>query len=175
MLPFNTLYVRLAIIAIVVSSVIGLGYTAYNNFRDNIFNEGANSVQIKWDAVETERSKVVAEEESKNSLAELAMKKESEAQMRLLNEKNKSLNSTVATLTRELRNRPDRPTSTSGSDVSGNTANVNSGATGKELYRADAEFLIGEAARAEQVRNQLEYCVSKYNSVYEEYLKLQTK
>jgi hypothetical protein len=170
---FNTLYVRLAIIAIVVSSVIGLGYTAYNNFRDNIFTEGANSVQVKWDAVETERSKVVAEEKTKKALADLAMKNESEAQMRLLNEKNKSLNATVATITRELRNRPDRPTNPGTTNLPSNpTTEPATGSTGKELYRADAEFLIGEAARAEKLIILLESCKAQYNSVYQEYLKL---
>ena len=165
---FNTLYVRLAIIAI----VIGLGYTAYNNFYDNVFDKGANSVQVKWDAVETERSKVAAEEKTKKAMADLAMKKESETQLRLLNEKNKSLNATVATITRELRNRPDRPTNPGTTNLPSNpTTEPATGSTGKELYRADAEFLIGEAARAEKLIILLESCKAQYNSVYQEYLK----
>lgn len=164
MLPFNTLYVRLAIIAI----VIGLGYMSYNH----IYDKGADSVQVKWDAVEAERSAVIADLQAKSDLATQAMKKESETQMRLLNEKNKSLNATVATITRELRNRPDRP---SGTNVPGNTTPepTCTGSTGKELYRADAEFLIGEAARAERLIILLESCKAQYNSVRQEYLKLQ--
>ena len=168
MLPFNTLYVRLALTVGLIALVVGLGYMTYNH----IYDKGANSVQVKWDAVEAERSAVIADLKNKSELAELAMKKESETQLRLLNEKNKNLNATVAAITRELRNRPDRPSST---NVPSNTApeSTCTAATGKELYRADAEFLIGEATRAERLIILLESCKAQYNSVYQEYLKFQ--
>ena len=170
MLPFNTLYVRLALIAGVIALIVGLGYVTYNH----IYDKGADSVQVKWDAVEAERSAVIADLKNKSELAELAMKKESETQLRLLNEKNKNLNATVAAITRELRNRPERPSNT---NVPGGATpeSTCTAATGKELYRADAEFLIGEAARAERLILLLESCKAQYNSVYQEYLKLQTK
>jgi hypothetical protein len=165
---FKTLYVRLALIAVLIALVSGLGYITYNH----IYDKGAASVQVKWDKIEAERSVIIAEQESKKALAELAMKKESDAQLRLLNEKNKSLNATVVAITRELRNRPNRPSST---NVPGNTTPepTCTGSTGKELYRADAEFLIGEAARAERLIILLESCKAQYNSVRQEYLKLQ--
>ena len=164
---FNALYIRLALIAGLLALVGGLGYVTYSH----IYDKGAASVQAKWDAVEAERSTVIADLKSKSDLATLTMKKESETQMRLLNEKNKSLNATVATITRELRNRPDRP---SGANMPSSTTTepTCTGSTGKELYRADAEFLIGEAARAERLIILLESCKAQYNSVYQEYLKL---
>lgn len=162
-IPFSP---KLIAAGIGLVAVLGLGYITYNH----IYDKGAASVQAQWDEVEAKRAAVITDLKAKAAQSELIMKTESENQMRLLNEKNKTLVATVATITRELQNRPDRPSST---DVSSNTTPA-VGATGKELYRADAEFLIGEATRAEQVRNQLEYCTSQYNSVYQEYLKLQT-
>lgn len=159
---FNTLYLRLALIASIVTLFVGLGYATYNH----IYDKGAASVQAKWDAVEAKRSSVIADLKTKSDLTTLELKKESETQIRLLNEKNKNLTATVASITRELHNRPDRP---SVSDVPNNTAfnPVCTGSTGKELYRADAEFLIREAARAEKLIVLLESCKAQYNSVYE--------
>lgn len=164
-LPFSP---KLIAAGIGLAAVLALGYVGYNH----VYDKGAASVQVLWDKVEADRAAVIEKLKSDAALSALNMKKESENQVRLLNEKNKNLVATVAAITRELQNRPDRP---SGTDVPGNPTPVPvcPGATGKELYRADAEFLIGEAARAETVRNQLEYCVSQYNSVYQESLKFQ--
>jgi hypothetical protein len=167
MFPLSLFNIKLIAAAIGLAAVLGLGYVGYNH----VYDKGAASVQVLWDKVEADRAAVIADLKTKAALSELTMKKESENQVRLLNEKNKNLVATVTAITRELQNRPDRPSST---DVPGNTTTT-VGATGKELYRADAEFLIGEATRAEQVRNQLEYCTSQYNTVYQEYLKNQPK
>ena len=165
MFPLSLLNIKLIAAGIGLAAVLGLGYVGYNH----VYDKGAASVQVLWDKVEADRAAVIADLKAKAALSELTMKKESENQVRLLNEKNKNLVATVAAITRELQNRPDRP---SGTDVSGNPTPA-VGATGKELYRADAEFLIGEATRAETVRNQLEYCTAQYNTVYQESLKLQ--
>jgi hypothetical protein len=52
-----------------------------------------------------------------------------------------------------LRNRPERP-----ADLSTNARPACSGATGAELSRSDAGFLVGEAARADEVRAGLSAC-----------------
>ena len=53
----------------------------------------------------------------------------------------------------ELRNRPDRVPGTDSAPRAACT-----GATGAELYRADAEFLSREAARAEELRSEFDAC-----------------
>ena len=55
---------------------------------------------------------------------------------------------------RELRNRPSRPASEgkAGAAASAPTGDQVQGCTGAELYADDGLFLIGEAARAEQLR-----------------------
>ena len=168
---FASLYLRLGVLAVACALIFGLGYKAYNH----VYDKGAASVQVLWDKVEADRNAVIADLKSKAALSELTMKTESDKQLRLLNDKNKTLTATVATITRELQSRPDRPSSSS-ADVSGSptTPAGPTGATGQELYRPDAEFLIGEAARAEKLGNDLEYCINKYNSVYTESLKFQS-
>lgn len=53
-----------------------------------------------------------------------------------------------------LRNRAERPELS----ASGAALACQAGATGAELSRPDAEFLVGEAARADQLRAALERC-----------------
>jgi len=46
-----------------------------------------------------------------------------------------------------------------------NASNTGPTCTGRELSREDAEFLTGEAARAEALRSDLNKCVSTYNEI----------
>lgn len=61
-----------------------------------------------------------------------------------------------------LRNRPDRPTARPGATTP--VAAACPGATGAELYRADGEFLAGEAARADNLRAALGQCYAQYEA-----------
>ena len=67
-----------------------------------------------------------------------------------------------------LRQRPERPSTT---DVP-QSADAGTGpagwCTGRELYRPDSEFLLGEAARADQLRIALKSCLAAYNSARRE-------
>jgi len=59
-----------------------------------------------------------------------------------------------------LRKRPRRPSTLPASPA----ANCE-GATGAQLFREDAEFLIGEAARADKCRAALTGCYSAYDAI----------
>lgn len=72
----------------------------------------------------------------------------------------KSLAAQLAVVTRELRNRPERP---SGGDVPKGAGNP-VGCTGAGLFAPDARFLIGETARANQLRIDLAACREKYDA-----------
>jgi signal transduction protein with GAF and PtsI domain len=78
----------------------------------------------------------------------------------------RNLNAKLLGITNGLRDRPDRPTT----DKSGVSETTSSGSTGKgcdgsELYRSNAEFLIREAARAEELRASLRQCIAQYQSL----------
>lgn len=71
----------------------------------------------------------------------------------------KTLAADVARLTRSLRDRPERPASGVPTSAASGMA-----CTGAQLYRADGEFLAGEAARANETRLQLADCRARYDA-----------
>lgn len=58
-----------------------------------------------------------------------------------------------------LRNRPERPANLSAVSITRCT-----GATGAQLSRSDAEFLVGESARADEIRAGLAACYAVIDS-----------
>lgn len=75
----------------------------------------------------------------------------------------KTLTGRVAALTRSLSDRPNRPEA-SGISVNPGTQESQSGATGAQLYRQDGEFLTREAARAEEIKEELLACYKSYDA-----------
>lgn len=79
----------------------------------------------------------------------------------------KNLDSKYRVAIDSLRQRQERSSS---SNSTGNSCNAEStkGATGAELYREDAEFLIGFARDTEELKTQLNACYAQYDIVYEQ-------
>ena len=67
-----------------------------------------------------------------------------------------AINNQLANALIELRNRPSRANKVSSNGQSG---------TGATLFAEDAEFLIGEAARADKLRTALTACYAQYDQV----------
>lgn len=63
----------------------------------------------------------------------------------------------------ELRNRPARPAP--GADQVPGAGATPPGGTGASLFREDAEFLVREAARADEIRAALKQCTALYDEV----------
>lgn len=72
----------------------------------------------------------------------------------------KRLSADLAAAVRELRNRPERPSSGDVPKGAGNPV----GCTGASLYRQDAAALIREAGRADQLRTELARCTAAYDA-----------
>lgn len=70
---------------------------------------------------------------------------------------------------RELRNRDERPAvgSHAAADADPAGAGPAASCTGAQLYRPDAEFLVWEAARADEVRAHLSECRAAYGAARE--------
>jgi len=68
-----------------------------------------------------------------------------------------AINAKLADALISLRNRPNRPKT-----EATNTATCGTGAA---LYAEDGEFLIREAARADQIRSALQACYDQYDSL----------
>jgi len=95
-----------------------------------------------------EQQKAIQAKELANQIAVDQLRKEKNAQIN-------SINNQLVNSINELRTRPSRSASTS---------NGQNG-TGATLYAEDAEFLIREAARADQIRTGLESCYKQYDAV----------
>lgn len=79
----------------------------------------------------------------------------------------KDINSKYRSILDSLRQRKERST-TSNSTGSSTNAESTKGATGAELYREDATFLIGFARDTEELKTQLNMCYAQYDSVKEQ-------
>lgn len=81
------------------------------------------------------------------------------------NAKIKTLDARVATLTRSLSERPNRPSSND--SVPGSASNPESiqGATGVQLYRPDGEFLVWFAGNTTKLQVELNTCYNNYDTV----------
>jgi hypothetical protein len=127
---------------------------------------GMAEVQHKWD-------KERAQQEAEYAAAQAAAREKEQSLQanadQLRQEKDReirNLNARASALSNSLRERPSR-TTTESSTVS-STANVGasaSGCNGSGLSREDAEFLVGEAARAEQLKAALRQCQAQYQTL----------
>lgn len=72
----------------------------------------------------------------------------------------------VGALSDELRDRAQRPAEAAehGADNAGHRADAAAMCTGAQLYREDAQFLVGEAAAAEQLRSAARQCFARLNA-----------
>jgi type II secretory pathway pseudopilin PulG len=111
-----------------------------------IYNKKIQELQIK---------SLKAESELKDKVQ--AIKGEKDAQIKAIDRK---YSTTIAS----LRSRPERST-TSNSTSSTCNAESTKGATGKELYRNDAEFLIRFARDTEELKLSLQSCYQQYDTV----------
>ena len=127
---------------------------------------GVAEVQQKWDK---ERAAQLAEHAAAQAAAR-EKEQELQASADLLRKDKdreiRDLNARTAALTNSLRDRPSRPT-TETSTVS-STASAGcapSSCTGAGLSREDAQFLAGEAARADGLRASLKQCHAQYQAI----------
>jgi hypothetical protein len=127
---------------------------------------GVAEVQQKWDK---ERAAQLAEHAAAQAAAR-EKEQELQASADLLRKDKdreiRDLNARTAALTNSLRDRPSRPT-TEASTVS-STASAGcapSSCTGAGLSREDAQFLAGEAARADELRASLKQCHAQYQAI----------
>ena len=127
---------------------------------------GMAEVQQKWD-------KERAAQEAEYAAAQAAAREKEQALQasadQLRQEKDreiKNLNARATALSNSLRERPSRPTAEASPVPSTASAGCPvTTCTGAGLSREDAEFLAGEAARADEARVLLKQCYTQYESM----------
>lgn len=141
--------------------VLGLG-TVYGTHKLIVWKEVRKAV------AQTEQTMSAAYNEKLLQASELARDREQSmvsSADKIRKEKDAkiaSLNTRLGTALSSLSERPQRPPSTS---QSAPAACPRAGATGAELSREDAEFLIREAARADSLRLSLSQCYKQYDAI----------
>lgn len=127
---------------LVIAGTYSLGYV-----------HGQESVQTAWDAANVQ---ALEELRKKEASLQASMDKLREDK----NRETAKLRRTVAALTDSLRDRPERPAV----PASASAGDGPSGCTGAELYKPDSQFLVGESARADQIRLALKACQDAYQA-----------
>ena len=97
---------------------------------------------------QSSQEKVIREKEHQYQADADKIRTEKDAQI-------KAINNQLVDAVSELRKRPSRTTETT----------AGSCGTGSTLFAQDAEFLIREAARADEIRVGLEACYKQYDSI----------
>lgn len=97
---------------------------------------------------QTAKEKVIRDKEHQYQSAADQIRTEKDAQI-------KAINNQLADSLVSLRSRPSNPTKT----INGQDCN------GSALSATDAEFLVREAARADEIRVGLEACYKQYDSI----------
>ena len=122
-------------IGLAVVAMAGIGYGRYEH---NAFEE------YKAEEIANAREKEHQIQDATDQI-----RKDKDAQIN-------SINNQLANALVELRSRPSRT-----SQISSNGQN----GTGSTLFAEDAEFLIREASRADQIRTGLEACYAQYDAI----------
>lgn len=127
---------------------------------------GQAKVQQAWDKERAAQEAAYAQAQA------AAREKEQQLQTsadRIRQEKDReirNLNARATALSNSLRDRPERPAAVA-STVPGtaSTGPASAGCSGPELYRQDAELLIREAERGDQLRAALKQCYAQYETI----------
>jgi len=95
------------------------------------------------------QERVIQQKEAANQAAADQIRKDKDAQINAINDQ-------LANALIKLRSRPSR---------SQYSTNIGQDGTGRSLSAEDAEFLIREATRADEIRTALDACYKQYNSI----------
>lgn len=148
----------------ILSILLILGTLGFCSYRYG-YKNGSEDVQNEWTVeknavLKAQQEQLLQKEERERQLQHKMDKLRVERQREI-----NDLNLQLDVVLNQLRSRPDR--TTNGSEpVSGDSKHGanQSGCTGDELYKSDAEFLIREAERADQLRLSLKRCEAAYDS-----------
>lgn len=139
--------IRLVAIAMTASALFLSGWWV-NGWRWN----------LKYDSLVTEHREMQIKAEKEARSKELALQTAIDNERTIKDDQIRTIRLRLDVALDELRQRPLRPTDAL-------RPSVIQGATGSELYREDGEFLIREAARADEIRAGLRECYASYDQV----------
>ena len=151
------------IIGLLIAAILAAaGWTLHENGR----TAGRSEVRAQWEKQRAADAALLAQLTSRAREREQALQFTAD---KLRQEKTleiRHLSAARDAALRELRHRDERPTDGGHAAAASSPAGAGPAAscTGLELYRPDAEFLVREAARADEVRASLIECRAAYDA-----------
>ncbi len=133
--------------AVVIAMALGASYW-------KAYHLGANTVQTAWDAAQASADKTARAKEQALQAAADQLRKTHDDKIAQIS---RDLDSARATI-RLLHSTP-RP-----ADYAPPAPGTAAACSGASLFTQDAEFLAGEAARADELRAALDRCEAQYNA-----------
>lgn len=135
------------LIAVVVTWLCSITIAGWLSYGAGVDKEATKFIKYR----QQQQALVIAQEEQ-HKLSLVQQLKDKEDAIKTLNQRH-------AFIVNGLRQRAERPvTLTFSTENSGSFVGTGTGSTGQQLYREDAEFLIGEAAKADILREALKTC-----------------
>lgn len=122
---------------------------------------GEDRVRAQWDAERAAIAQATQQAMQERIAAEEQLRRHADEQQKTYQQRIARLAAERNALLDSVRNRPARDR---GDDMPGAAAAGGARCTGAELHREDAEFLVGEAERADAIAGQLSACVAQYQA-----------
>ena len=144
--------------AVAVSGAFGTGY-----WRGD--TAGQAKVQQLWDKEKAAQYAAYAAGQAAAREKEQAMQANADQLRQEKDREIRNINARATALANSLRDRPERPAATDQVPDTATTGPAPSGCTGSGLYKTDGNFLVGEAARANTLRELLKECRANYEAI----------
>ena len=125
---------------------------------------GMAKVNQEWDKERAAQEAAYAQAQAEARTKEQELQANADAIRQEKDLEIRNLNARTTALTNSLRDRSERPEASTLPSTTTN-GSIATGCTGKELYRADGEFLAREAARADELRFLLKQCRDQYEAL----------
>jgi hypothetical protein len=126
---------------------------------------GRAEVQQAWDKEKAEQYAEYAKGQEAARQKEQQLQYEADRLRRDKDAQIRNINARATALANSLRDRSSRASETNPGASTADAGQAGSRCTGSELSREDAEFLAGEAARADSLRAALRQCVAQYEAL----------
>ena len=153
----NPYFIAGSVIAVVLA--FGAGYWKGDE-------AGQAVVQQKWDHEKADLLAKHAEDVEKTREKEQSWQQAADNLRQEKDREIRNLNARAAALSNVVRQRQDRPApDASGAAKTASVGQATAGCTGAELYKPDGEFLVREAARADEIRAALKQCYAQDEAV----------
>jgi hypothetical protein len=125
------------------------------------YKVGQAGIRADWQAEKLDTAKQTLRLLESNAATNAALQAGADTLRRTKNAQITRLSADLAAALAGLQNRPDRPSA--GSVPTDTGTGANTGCTGAQLYRPDAEFLVRESARAQRLLTDLAQCQAAYD------------